>query len=303
MTPDPVHLPDKLIRHLNTQAKAIFRGEYSGVDQIYPFIDSGGTQPEVGELAENFILMTTKLEAREFDLNRRIEELSEKNQALTELSRQRTEGSVVFFSLLFIMSLFTFLIEILRVVSPANSSIKFIVFRSTDLLFVLIGLYFVFFTKLPFAKFGLNLDRWKKSLLESLAVTGALVVLFVGIKWMAVRMGWMDGSKGLVDFKILDWTFILYLLIAPLQEFLARGVCLTSIERNITGRFAKPGVIILSALVFSLPHMTYSLSFAVWTLGGGIIWGILYMRHRTILGVSISHYIAGTLAFLCGFIG
>ena len=113
----------------------------------------------------------------------------------------------------------------------------------------------------------------------------------------------MDGSKGLVNFGILDWTFAAYLVVATLQEFLARGVCLTSIERNISGRYAAPAVIILSALVFGLPHMTFSVSFAAWSLAGGVIWGILYMRHRTILGVSISHYLVGTMAFLCGFLG
>ena len=125
----------------------------------------------------------------------------------------------------------------------------------------------------------------------------------LAIKYFAIKNGLMDGSNGLVNFRIIDWTFLVYLVIATLQEFLARGVCLTSIERNITGKYAAPAVIILSALVFGLPHLTFSLGFAVWGLVGGVIWGILYMRHRTIIGVSISHYVIGTMAFLCGFIG
>jgi membrane protease YdiL (CAAX protease family) len=54
-----------------------------------------------------------------------------------------------------------------------------------------------------------------------------------------------SAESGLVNFGAPGWTFILYVIIASLQEFLARGVCLTSIERNISGKFAAPAVIIL----------------------------------------------------------
>ncbi|MFZ4563323.1 MAG: CPBP family intramembrane glutamic endopeptidase [Bacteroidales bacterium] len=294
---------DELVHQLNTKANEICRGDYSRIDELYPYIVTGQAGNAIGEFTENFVLMATELEAREFDLNRKIDELKEKNHALVELECQRTEGSVVFFSLLSIISLFTFVIEILRAINPNEGFVKFIVFRGTDLLFILTAVFFIFFTRLPLRRFGLTLDNWKKSLVESIVVTGVLILVMLAIKYFAIKNGLMDGSNGLVNFRIIDWTFLVYLVIATLQEFLARGVCLTSIERNITGKYAAPAVIILSALVFGLPHLTFSLGFAVWGLVGGVIWGILYMRHRTIIGVSISHYVIGTMAFLCGFIG
>jgi len=291
----------ELIERLNKKTKGIIHGDYSGLEELYPYISENKGQ--LGEFAENFVLMVTKLEAREFDLNCRIDELREKNNALVLLQKQRTEGSVVFFSLLTIISMFTFIIEILRVVNPDEGFIRFIVFRGIDLLFLFTALFFIFFTRLPLNQFGLNLNNWKKSLSESLGVSIVIILLMLGIKYLAVQKGWMDGSQGLVNFRMLDWTFLVYILIATLQEFLARGVCLTSIERNLSGKFSVPAVIILSALVFALPHMTFNLGFAVWGLAGGIIWGILYIRQRTILGVSVSHYLIGTMAFLMGFIG
>jgi membrane protease YdiL (CAAX protease family) len=294
---------EDLIRHLDEKTRQICRGDYSGIDELYPYIKPGEKDGTLGTFTENFVLMATKLEAREFDLARKIEALAEKNRALLELDRQRTEGSVVFFSLLFIISLFTFVIEILRTFNPDEGFIRVLVFRGTDLLFILTAVFFIVFTRLPLRQFGLTLANWRKSLTESAWVTASIVAIMIGIKYLAVRQGWMSSSAPMVNFGLLDWTFVVYMIIAPLQEFLARGVCLTSIERNITGRFSAPAVIILSALVFGLPHMTFSLGFAAWGLAGGVIWGILYMRHRTILGVSISHYIVGTMAFLLGFIG
>lgn len=298
----PSKTQDELLRHLSDKTREICHGDYSGLEELYPYISDEKNSPELSRFTEQFVMMATKLEAREFDLNNRIEALKEKNEMLVRLDKLRSDSSFVFFVLILIISLFTLTIEVLRLIGPDQDVIRFIVFRATDALFIITSVSFIILSKLPLKEFGLTLRGWKRSLLESLAVTGVLVVLMLLIKGLLVYHKIPGHTLPLADFRLLDWTFLLYLVIAPLQEFMARGVALTSIERSITGRYHKTAVIILSALIFGLPHMTFSLSFALWGIAGGIIWGLLYMRHRTILGVSISHYLLGTMAFLCGFL-
>ena len=291
----------ELISHLKKKTNEICRGNYSGLEELYPYIEEN--KGEVGELAENFVLMATKLEAREYDLTRKIEELQVKNNELSELQAKRTEASLVFFGIISLITIFTFTIEILHSFEHGHGLMRVLISRGTDLTFIIAALIFIMFIKLPIREFGLTMKNWKKSLKESMIVTIFICGLLLGIKYWSVKEGWMDGSHGLMNFGIFDWTFVVYLLVAPLQEFLARGVCLTSIERNVTGRYAMPAIIILSAIAFGLPHMTFSITFALWGMVGGVIWSILYLRHRTILGVSISHYLVGSMAFLCGFVG
>lgn len=291
----------ELISHLNSKTKEICHGNFSGLEELYPYIQKN--QGDVSELAENFVLMATKLEAREYDLKRKLDDLVVKNHELVELEAKRTEASLVFFGIIALLTIFTFSIEILHSFNHSQGLVRMLISRGTDLTFIIAAMIFILFIKLPLKEFGLTLKNWKKSVNESMIVTAVIIALLLGMKYWAVREGWMDGSHGLMNFRIFDWTFILYLVVAPLQEFLARGVCLTSIERNVTGRYSMPAIIILSAIAFGLPHMTFSVTFALWGMVGGVIWSILYLRHRTIIGVSISHYLVGSVAFLCGFIG
>jgi membrane protease YdiL (CAAX protease family) len=51
--------------------------------------------------------------------------------------------------------------------------------------------------------------------------------------------------------------------------------------------------IVLSNLLFSITHLRISLSLAIFVFFVGCVWGWLYSRHQTIVGISVSHMILG----------
>jgi hypothetical protein len=100
----------------------------------------------------------------------------------------------------------------------------------------------------------------------------------------------------------------IYVLLSPVQEFVARGVLQGSLQEFLTGRNGVLKAILISNLIFSTFHLFVSPYFAVAAFLSGIFWGWLYSRHRTLIGVSVSHILVGawTLYFLgahCIFLG
>jgi membrane protease YdiL (CAAX protease family) len=82
------------------------------------------------------------------------------------------------------------------------------------------------------------------------------------------------------------------------QEFIARGVIISTILNFLEGvKHSGLGAIIMSSMLFSAQHLHLpSIAFAVLVFIPGIFWGWLFVRHRSILGVSISHIITGIWA-------
>jgi hypothetical protein len=79
MMPNPqFSSQDKILQHLSEQKKEICKGNYNGVKELYPYIRDEENHTGLNDFTENFVLMTAKLEAREFDLQRRIAELGKK---------------------------------------------------------------------------------------------------------------------------------------------------------------------------------------------------------------------------------
>jgi hypothetical protein len=86
-----------------------------------------------------------------------------------------------------------------------------------------------------------------------------------------------------------------YCIFIVVQEFIARGVIISTILNFLEGvKHSRLGAIIMSSMLFSAQHLHLpSIAFAVLVFIPGIFWGWLFVRHRSILGVSISHIIIG----------
>lgn len=58
--------------------------------------------------------------------------------------------------------------------------------------------------------------------------------------------------------------------------------------------------VILGAIIFSLIHIHIGIIAVIITFVGGIIFGIFYLRHNNLIGVTLLHYSGGVVAFLSG---
>jgi membrane protease YdiL (CAAX protease family) len=95
----------------------------------------------------------------------------------------------------------------------------------------------------------------------------------------------------------------LYLVSAFFQEFIIRGVFQSSLERFLVGKYRVYLAIIISNVMFMGYHQPLSWVFPLLVVIPGLFWGWLYFRHRTLIGVCISHLILGVWAFFIVGIG
>ena len=171
----------------------------------------------------------------------------------------------------------------------------------------------------PLAFYGLSMKNWRQNCFEAVLFSIPVMLLILGFKWMLIHtvpefeklslfhFGTKSGSflqkayghffakpQNQVSFHII---LTVYVILIPLQEFIARG-CLQSSLRNF---FTAPNrallAILTSNLLFGLFHSLKTFTFALSALILGMFWGWLYERQKTIIGPCISHALIGVWAF------
>ena len=152
--------------------------------------------------------------------------------------------------------------------------------------------------------FGLTLTNWPQQVSEG--VTAAALLTFVMIP---VKAQFYAGGEALFSFRtmqnystLLFWVFFaLYLPHSLLQEFLARGLIQGALHRFMA---ESPDwvPVVVAAFLFGIGHVHYSYGFAGVTFVTSLLFGTLYMRHRSLVGVTIMHYLAGLSAMALGII-
>jgi len=103
-----------------------------------------------------------------------------------------------------------------------------------------------------------------------------------------------------LDPRLITISVYGYILVAPLQEWICRGVLLTAIADLLPGKTRPMAAIVISSLIFSTLHLHYSQTLAVVALLSGIVWGWLHLKYRNLAGPIVSHFILGNAATLMG---
>jgi membrane protease YdiL (CAAX protease family) len=88
----------------------------------------------------------------------------------------------------------------------------------------------------------------------------------------------------------------IYVVLIPVQEFIARGVFQGSLQEFLTGRNRTLKAILISNLLFSTFHLFVSPYFALASFLPGMFWGWHYSRQRSLIAVSASHVLIGVWA-------
>lgn len=149
--------------------------------------------------------------------------------------------------------------------------------------------------KLNRDQLGLRLGNWKRSILEGLWVSAAMFPLLMLVKWLLVLHDPEFYGKPVLAWGSWDRLLPVYLIIAPAQELLTRGFLQSSIERFLRWRYRSIMAVGLSSAQFGVMHLHYSFRMALIATAGSIIFGTMFARHRTLVGVSIAHFILGAL--------
>lgn len=151
-------------------------------------------------------------------------------------------------------------------------------------------------------RFGVHLRGAKAALTEAAWLTAAVLTLLTLGKWLLIQLhpSFADvpligiGSRletyGLGKLLLLGASYALF---APVQEFIARGVLQTSLASFLSFRRSTLAAIILSNTLFAALHLHVSYTLAGLALASGLLWGAMFARHPTLVGVCASHVVIG----------
>ncbi len=163
-------------------------------------------------------------------------------------------------------------------------------------------LYFVIKSGEPWHRFGVTWRDWKRSLFESLLIGFSFMLVIFGLLVLAGKLGFMSqtsASFGDVLYRMFfsnPISSFIYFLHSYVQEFLVRGVFQNSLQRALSDKKGWVAVIIAS-IIFGVSHIPYGAALVGVTLVSGFFFGLLFLRHQNLLGVSILHFLLGAFAF------
>jgi membrane protease YdiL (CAAX protease family) len=289
------------IQVIKEAAVQIIQGDYEASRQLHDVSGSGIESDEMRDLAETIGLMGVKVEAREYSLEQKIAELEVKNDLLAKAEKLKTISGFMFSAIVILLSVYTIILSQAFTYGWFQPSAKSII--TFGLLIVMVVLITLFLTNYsyPIQHWGLTWKGSKRSLIESLVYTTPIAVFAIVLKLILMN----TPSSALYGKPLLSWEFsslqlLIYTVSSLAQEFICRGFIQTNVEQMLTGRYRSAIAIVTTSVLFGVVHLHYSTPTMVVTILGGIFFGWLYSRHRTLVGITIAHYILGILLFnLC----
>ena len=294
---------EKFMRLLTQNTSKICEGDYSVSKEIEKFTNENEYPETIAHLAESFSMMAVKLEAREYNLELNLEELKGKNQKLHEESRTRSDFGYLAIAVIVLLSLYSIILISMHSllpfeISPSTGHVISLVLQVIFIVIVIAGLKRM---KMPLREFGLNFNNIKLALGQSIGFSAIIMIITLGIKYYLVNYSNVfEPGEPLLNFTHIDSVFYTYLIIAPMQEFLARGVIQTTLVRGFSGTYNIFWAILLTSMIHGNFHIHESVSLGIISILMGIAWGYMFYRHKTIIGVSISHFLLGNWVVVLG---
>jgi hypothetical protein len=224
-------------------------------------------------------------------------------RAELEQARMR-EGFARFFVIMVVLFGVTNLVPLVLTTSLASMSPGIYMLTSWAMLLLLL-VPFASFTRIqrePLASFGVTLRGAGRSLAE-----GALAAAVVAVPLLLFRANLREAGEPFFSWKLqasftraqLLINVIQYPFHSYLQEFIARGVVQGSLARFMGA--SRPVVpILLASCLFGIFHLYISLGFALMLTLGSVAFGLIYQRHKNLLGVTVVHVVLGLLTEAIG---
>jgi len=180
------------------------------------------------------------------------------------------------------------------------------------ILFTLATARVIYQSGYPLSSYGITTKNWQLALKESFWATFVVALLIVLFKWYLVTMTEIMADEPifaiLTSFTVnpgkLIIAWLIYALFSIIQEFIARGGIQGALQMLLTGSPTQRvwKAIFVANLMFSTFHVFISINAVIVTFSIGLLWGWLYSRHGTLIGISLSHIFLGLFAFyLVGF--
>ncbi|MGJ8679000.1 CPBP family intramembrane glutamic endopeptidase [Paraglaciecola sp.] len=154
------------------------------------------------------------------------------------------------------------------------------------------------------AELGLTFDGSKTALVECFYVFCLIVPVLVFAKILSQNpveplFNWLTVRQYSSTER---WFYLLsYLPHTAGQEFIARGVGILMVSR-IMHDFKSLKPVLAISVLFAVCHLHLSFSVATGVFVTSVLFGTLYRRHKTLLGVILLHFALGVTATALGLI-
>lgn len=229
---------------------------------------------------------------------RKMDDLAAKSLQ-SELERQKAMAEMgrFMFTMFVALSSWIFLVDALHYLASSfkmSSPISFAV--------IIVGFVVILFqiktSIYPLSFFGLTIHRWQKNAIEALVLSLPILIVSTVAKWYLVHYHYINDTfikQNLVPHEVTLHTMIpfLYLLFVPFQELLSRGVLQSSLRAALFSKHTPFLSIFLSSLIFSAFHNFVSFYYALAAFFGGLFWGWIYERQKSLVGPVLSHLLVG----------
>lgn len=158
--------------------------------------------------------------------------------------------------------------------------------------------------RVPMRMFGLTIERARTHVWQAMRWSVPVIMGLTLLKW-ALVLGWPEMMGSSVVSLLarppgtMPWLSLAgYAVLAPLQEFIARGTIQAPLFVFFTGADRRRWwwAIIVSNTLFAATHLHLTLPYSVAAFVGGLLWGALYARQQSLVGPVVSHVLVGTWA-------
>jgi CRP-like cAMP-binding protein/membrane protease YdiL (CAAX protease family) len=231
-------------------------------------------------------------------------------QLETQLAAYRNGVGHIVMTTLCLLSFYTLTLGLL----PNFKDVTHANFALSPLIIVLFALTFIpviATSGFPGRFFGLQLDNWRPALFLSLRASAVFLLGFLLTKWVLINtspgfagVSLIGGAQIEIAGKTVSSTpwywfaFATYLVLTPMQEFVARCGIQAPLYAFLHGSELKRRwcAIVASNLVFSAAHAHISLAFALAAFLPGLLWGWLFAKTNSLFAATVSHLIVGSTA-------
>ena len=151
-------------------------------------------------------------------------------------------------------------------------------------------------TPMRFEEMGIVTDR--KTLFRSLALGGAVAL---GVFAFCAAVGSIKGLDPLFSWNVRgDISRVTYIVVAPLQEILAKSVMYYGFELCF-GREHPHITNLMSVLTFGIFHVAYGIDMMLPAMALTLVTGWIFHRFRCVWGCALAHFAFGFFPICFGF--
>lgn len=227
-----------------------------------------------------------------------------------ELVAAKKQAAFANFFITFILMM-CFYVFTMRIILDNIKNLNTTTFITAGILvgFVVLAMAYIKSSDYALSAFGFTLKNAKAHIKEALLWTILMMVVGTSLKLLYISLNPSANTTSILSFPIASKGVIfgsvitiVYAVFTIAQEFIARGLLQSSILQVLTGRYANARAVITSTLIFSITHLHLgSIYYSILVIIPSLVWGFLYARQRSLVGVVISHMIFGI--WMTGIVG